>query len=447
MKSYRLKILIHLVLIVLMSLTTFYVLTETSFWLLSIWLILGAVLLSASLIRVLERHLKELKNFLLSIQQNDFTNSYSNIKTGENSNELHMAYNAIISKFRQLKHEKESNYHFLQTIVEHSIVPMIGYYEDDERVTLINEAAKSLFKKPFFKTISAIKSVNTELYNLIIKLNSGEKELIKVFIGDELLNLSVMVKEIKMEDHLYKLVSFQNINRELEANELESWQKLIRVLTHEIKNSAIPISTLTEVVNSMIIDDSGRLKDLSVLNQDELDDLHIGLKTVEKRSKGLVNFVNAYGELSKIPQPNFKETDIKEVIESVVSLLITDVKKAKIDLEVNVQSHKLVIDPELIEQVLINLIKNAREALANKPEAFIMITSHKLNNRFQLVVEDNGSGIDKETLENIFIPFYTTKKEGSGIGLSLSKQIMQAHKGAINVSSAPGQGTRFTLSF
>ena len=434
-------------LIVLMSLTTFYVLTETSFWLLSIWLILGAVLLSASLIRVLERHLKELKNFLLSIQQNDFTNSYSNIKTGENSNELHMAYNAIISKFRQLKHEKESNYHFLQTIVEHSIVPMIGYYEDDERVTLINEAAKSLFKKPFFKTISAIKSVNRELYNLIIKLNSGEKELIKVFIGDELLNLSVMVKEIKMEDHLYKLVSFQNINRELEANELESWQKLIRVLTHEIKNSAIPISTLTEVVNSMIIDDSGRLKDLSVLNQDELDDLHIGLKTVEKRSKGLVNFVNAYGELSKIPQPNFKETDIKEVIESVVSLLIKDAKKTKIDLEINVQSHKLVIDPELIEQVLINLIKNAREALANKPEAFIMITSHKLNNRFQLVVEDNGSGIDKETLENIFIPFYTTKKEGSGIGLSLSKQIMQAHKGAINVSSAPGQGTRFTLSF
>ncbi|MEQ8245306.1 ATP-binding protein [Fulvivirga sp.] len=447
MRSYRLKIVLHLIFIVLLSLTTFYVLMETDFWLLCIWLILGVMLISASLIRLLERHQKELKNFLLGIQQNDFTNSYSNTKTGEKSNELHMAYNAIIGKFRQLKHEKESNYHFLQTIVEHSIVPMIGYYEDDERVTLINDAAKSLFNKPFFKTISAVKSIDADLYHLILKLNSGEKELIKVFIGNELLNLSVMVKEIKMEDHLYKLVSFQNINRELEANELESWQKLIRVLTHEIKNSAIPISTLTEVVNSMIIDNSGQLKDLSSLKQDELDDLHIGLKTVEKRSKGLVNFVNAYGELSKLPQPDFKETDIKEVIDSVVNLLITDLKKANIDLKVNVKKHKLIIDAELIEQVLINLIKNAREALANTPEGTIKIESIKLNDRFQVIVEDNGSGIEKEKLENIFIPFYTTKKEGSGIGLSLSKQIMQAHKGAIHVASAEGQGTRFTLSF
>ncbi|MTI38893.1 sensor histidine kinase [Fulvivirga lutimaris] len=447
MKSYRLKILLHIILMVLTSLMTFYVLVETDFWLLSIWLILGAILQSASLIRLLERHQNELKNFLLGIQQNDFTNSYSNTKTGEKSNELHMAYNAIIGKFRQLKHEKESNYHFLQTIVEHSLVPMIGYYEDDERVTLINDAAKTLFNKPFFKTISRIKSINADLYNLIIKLESGGKELIKVFIGNELLNLSVSVKEIKMEDHLYKLVSFQNINRELEANELESWQKLIRVLTHEIKNSAIPISTLTEVVNSMIIDDSGRLKDLSVLKQDELDDLHIGLKTVEKRSKGLVNFVNAYGELSKLPQPNFKETEMKEVIDSVVSLLSTDLKKSNIDLKLNITRHKLVIDPELIEQVLINLIKNAKEALINKPEATILIESHKQNNIYQITVEDNGSGIDKETLQNIFIPFYTTKKEGSGIGLSLSKQIMQAHKGAIHVSSVPEQGTCFTLSF
>lgn len=447
MSSYRLKIVLHLIFIVLLSLTTFYVLWKTDFWLLSIWLILGVMLISASLIRLLERHQKELKNFLLGIQQNDFTNSYSNAKSGEDNNDLHGAYNTIIGKFRQLKHEKESNYHFLQTIVEHSIVPMIGYYEDEERVTLINEAAKSLFKKPFFKSISAIQSINADLYDLILKLNSGEKELIKVFIGNELLNLSVMVKEIKMEDHLYKLVSFQNINRELEANELESWQKLIRVLTHEIKNSAIPISTLTEVVNSMIIDESGGLKDLSELKQDELDDLHIGLKTVEKRSKGLVNFVNAYGEFSKIPQPKFKEVDIKEVIDSVVLLLINDLKKANISLKTTVQRHKLVLDPELIEQVVINLIKNAKEALSEVKNPMILIESQKLNDRFQLTVEDNGKGIEKDTLENIFIPFFTTKKEGSGIGLSLSKQIMQAHKGAIYVASAEGQGTRFTLSF
>mgnify|MGYP001815726652 CR=1 FL=1 len=218
-------------------------------------------------------------------------------------------------------------------------------------------------------------------------------------------------------------------------------------MTHEIKNSAIPISTLTEVVNSMIIDESGRLKDLSTLKQDELDDLHLGLKTVEKRSKGLVNFVNAYGELSKIPKPNFKEVDIKEIIDSVANLLINDLKRAHVTLKVGVSSYMLYIDPELIEQVLINLIKNAKEALTNRPKATIHIESQKSADRFQLMIEDNGSGIDKETLENIFVPFYTTKKEGSGIGLSLSKQIMQAHKGAIHVSSKPEEGTRFTLSF
>ncbi len=433
--------------IVFLSTATFYVLMETSFWLLSIWLILGALLISASLIRLLERHQNELKNFLLGIQQNDFTTSYSSIIKNNSKNELHDAYTTIIEKFRQLKHDKESNYYFLQTIVENSIVPMIGYYEKEENVTLINEAAKSLFNKPFFKNIGAIKSVNIDLYQLIIKLKSGERELIKVFLNNELLNLSVMAKEIKLGDKLYKLVSFQNINRELEANELESWQKLIRVLTHEIKNSAIPISTLTEVVNSMITDEKGALKDLSILDQEELDDLQIGLKTVEKRSKGLVNFVNAYGELSKLPQPRFYEIDIKEVVDSVISLLNNDLKKANITVEMNIRSKSLYLDNELIEQVLINLIKNAREAMTDVPNGKIMIQGEPSKDRYNLIIEDNGKGMDQETLENIFVPFYTTKKEGSGIGLSLSKQIMQAHKGAIHVTSKLGEGSRFSLTF
>ncbi len=431
----------------MISIFTLYILLETSFWLLSIWLTLSVILITVSLIKITERHQNELKNFLLSIQQNDFTNSYSNTKSSKNNSQLHTAYNTIIEKFRQLKHDKESNYHFLQTIVEHSSVPMMGYYEHNEEVTLINEAAKTLFNKPFFKNIKALQIVNDDLYKLILKLNSGEKELIKVFIGNELFNLFVIAKEIKMEDRLYKLISFQNINRELEANELESWQKLIRVLTHEIKNSAIPISTLTEVVNSMIINEKGELKDLSLLNQGELNDLQIGLKTVERRSKGLVNFVNAYGELSKIPQPKLKEIDIKEVVDSVVNLLINDLQKSNISIKNEVEPHQVLLDFELIEQVLINLIKNSKEALVNQSNPEIHIQSKRVNGRIQLILEDNGNGMSQETLENIFVPFYTTKKEGSGIGLSLSKQIMQAHKGTIQVISTQNVGTRFTLLF
>jgi len=444
----RLKILLRIVLILAFGFGAIYVLTQTYFWLVSVWLFLFMFIAFFGLIRHIERSKRELSNFLLSIQQNDFSNTYSSKAWDKWDYELHYAYTTITDEFRKLRQEKESNYHFLQAVVEHSAVPLIGYRENDLEITLMNEAAKDLFKKPYLKTAKAIGRIDKSLGEKVLQLESGQKELARILINNELLSLSVMAKELRLDGQLYKLVSFQNIKAELDEKELDSWQKLIRVLTHEIKNSAIPISTLTEVVNQMITGEDGELRNLSTLDKEDLEDLKLGIRTVQKRSQGLVSFVNAYGQLAKIPQPRIERVKVSDLVTNVLSLLQYDLKKSGIKVEAFIDpSISITADPELMEQVLINLLKNAREALQGSKQPTIEIKCRVDQGKTTLSVEDNGPGIDPETLEQIFIPFYTTKKEGSGIGLSLSRQIMRAHKGNLSVHSELGAGTRFYLTF
>ncbi|MEM9855878.1 MAG: ATP-binding protein [Bacteroidota bacterium] len=446
-KSFRANILFRLALTLALGYAGMYVLTQTYFWLVSIWLFLFMLITLFDLIKLTERSKRELSNFLLAIQQNDFSNTYSLKALDKNDFELHYAYTTITDEFQKLRREKESNYHFLQAVVEHSGIPLVGFRESDLEITLMNDAAKELFQKPYLKSAKAIKKIDKELGDCVLNLKSGERKLLKIVMNNQLLSLSIIAKELKLDEGLYKLVSFQNIKAELEEQELESWQKLIRVLTHEIKNSAIPISTLTEVVNQMITEDNGELRDLSTLDQEDLEDLKIGIKTVQKRSKGLVSFVNAYGELAKIPQPKFEKVDLKQLTDDVVVLLQTDIKKSGIELLNQTTKAELQIDPELIEQVLINLVKNAKEALNAGSAGKIVIRTKVDKGRTVLSVLDNGAGIDQETLDQIFVPFYTTKKEGSGIGLSLSKQIMRAHKGDLIVFTELGKGTEFSMVF
>ncbi len=448
LKSFRIKILVRLALILAFGYTGIYVLTQTYFWLVSIWLFLFMIIAFFDLVKFIERSKRELSNFLLSIQQNDFSNTYSLKANDQHDFELHYAYTAITNEFQKLRREKESNYHFLQAVVEHSGIPLIGYREKDLEVTLMNEGAKELFKKPYLKKANTIQKIDKKLGNLVLELKSGERELLKVLIENELLSLSIIAKELKLDDQLYKLVSFQNIKAELDEQELESWQKLIRVLTHEIKNSAIPISTLTEVVNQMITEENGELKDLSNLDQEDLEDLKIGIKTVQKRSQGLVSFVNAYGELARIPQPKIKNVTVTQLVEDVVGLLQYNLKQESIKLILDIDPEiRIKADSEMIEQVLINLLKNAKEALGETKNPKIAVKTSVFKSKTVLSIIDNGPGIDAETMENIFVPFYTTKKDGSGIGLSLSRQIMRAHKGDLTVQSELGKGTEFSLIF
>lgn len=368
-----------------------------------------------------------------------------NVGVSKDQKFLYQAYKSLSSKYHQIATEKEANHLFLNTIVENAGVPMLAYEEEKQEVVLLNDGAKELFNKPYFRSITAIEKIDPELYEVIKHLENDEKKLHRFSVDGSWKELSVVAKRLILRNKWYKLVALQNIKSELDERELESWQKLIRVLTHEIKNSVIPISTLTEVINEMLINEDGEPVSLESISEEDEEDLRIGLKTISKRSKGLASFVNAYGDIAKIPVPNLQESNLSELLKGIIALEKQVAASRNVTLNSELPSEDIItqLDPDLIEQVLINLIKNAIEALESGGE--IRINLIKSQNEISIEVADNGSGIPQDILENIFVPFYTTKKEGSGIGLSLSRQIIRKHHGDIQVSTEINKGTTFTI--
>lgn len=448
MTAFRLHIFFRILLAIIFGISAWYFAASTPFWLMTGWMSLFFILTIVSLIRFVEKSDRELSNFLLAIRQNDFTNTYP--QTRKNRKRLYQAFNVITSEFIRIRSEKESNFHFLKTVVEHSGVPLIAYTVHDETITLINKAAKELFGLPHITRLATLHRVSADLVTMAQHLRSGDKVLLKTEINGESIYLSVVARELVLQERTNKVIAFHNINSELDQKELESWQKLIRVLTHEIKNSVIPISTLAEVINEMLQSgESGH--SLAGLSPEDQEDLVISMKTIEKRSKGLVKFVTSYGDLAKVPRPELSETDMVELVQSTGRLEEKVLKQAgiKLDLILPETGILLRIDRGMIEQVMINLIKNAIEALreANTPDPMLSIELKRDQGGVLVLFRDNGPGMEAETMDNIFVPFFTTKIEGSGIGLSYSKQIMRAHKGNIRAWSEPDKGATFELRF
>lgn len=441
-KYFRLNVIIRISLIILFGYGSVYVITQTHFWLVSFWLILALVITLINLIKYVERSRRELANFLLAIKQQDFSNTYHFKK----EQDLNYAFHEINQVLKTLRNEKASNLLYLQTIVEHVRVALVCF-DDQMRVQMVNHAAKELFNKSLITTIRSLEHTSPELLETINTIKNGERELIKFSLGGKLMNLSILATEFKLQNKSFKLVSFQDIKSELEANEIESWQKLIRVLTHEIKNSVIPISTLSDVILQLIKDENG-LPDLNKLDEEGIEDLVGGLETIESRSKGLANFVKTYDQLTKVPKPDISTVAVENLINRLKNLFKADIDQHNIRFTVEIEANlEIQVDSDLIDQVLINLLKNAIEALQHVKAPSISIKAYMESDKVAIAIADNGPGIPDEVAENIFVPFYTTKETGSGIGLSLSRQIMRLHKGSLEVSSSPVRGTEFTLKF
>lgn len=441
-KYFRWNVIIRISLIILFGYGSVYVITETHFWLVSFWLILALIITLINLIRYVERSRRELANFLLAIKQQDFSNTYHFKK----EQDLNYAFNEINQVLKTLRNEKASNLLYLQTIVEHVRVALVCF-DDQMRVQMVNHAAKELFNKTLITSIRSFDHTSPNLLETINMIKNGEKELIKLSLGGKLMTLSILATEFKLQNESFKLVSFQDIKSELEANEIESWQKLIRVLTHEIKNSVIPISTLSDVILQLIKDEDGH-PDLNRLDEEGIEDLVGGLETIESRSKGLANFVKTYDQLTKVPKPDIKPVPVDRLINRLKSLFKADIDQQSIRFAVEIEDDlEVQVDSDLIDQVLINLLKNAIEALQTVKSPAINIKAYRELGKIVIAISDNGPGIPDEVVENIFVPFYTTKETGSGIGLSLSRQIMKLHKGNLEVSSSATRGTQFILKF
>jgi signal transduction histidine kinase len=282
-----------------------------------------------------------------------------------------------------------------------------------------------------------------ELSEIVIpgNLRPGVRRLVRLNTNGDRIQLSLRSRKIKSAGKQLTLLSLQNIRQELEQQEVESWQKLIRVFIHEIMNSVSPI-TLTASGILAHIEQSEPIPDL---DKEEILD---GLKAIRKRSKGIAAFMDSYRQLSRTPVPEFSEVPVARLTENVGQLMIKDFQNRNILFTINItpKETRIWCDEKLIEHVLINLLKNAADALVNTTSPEIRLSCVTLYNRVELSVQDNGPGIDPEILENIFVPFFTTKPDGTGIGLSLSRQIMNLHGGNIFVNSKKGN-TVFTLNF
>jgi signal transduction histidine kinase len=298
--------------------------------------------------------------------------------------------------------------------------------------------------------IHELSSINNEFPDLLLNLKAGDKTLYKLFIDGEITQLSINATEFKMRGEAYVLVSLQNIHSELEEKEIESWQRLIRVLTHEIMNSITPISSLAATIQEMLVDEQTNTINVERLEAEDLESIHSAMATIESRSRGLLNFVEIYRNLTRIPKPNFRHFKVQEMFDRAHELLKPKLEQLNIQCSCKVFPEDLMLlaDPDLVDQVVINLMLNAIDAVKDQPHPKLsIVASLNLNNRITIDFADNGYGIKPDLMDKIFMPFFTSKKEGSGIGLSLSRQIMQMHKGAISFKSKPGEGTVFTLTF
>ena len=387
---------------------------------------------------------RKLVRFLESVRYDDFSVRFAANQDDPTFRELSRQFNDVLDAFRQVRADKEANSQYLQTIVQHVNTGLLAF-DESGRIELINNAALRLLGLYRLKTLKDLQEDNPELQSLLQNLISGESVLFQAATDRQ---LSISSTAIRMRGKLIKLVAIQNIQSELESKELEAWQNLTRVLRHEIMNSVTPIASLVSTMRDIV---QQEMEQPDHGPTETWQDLNEALEVVENRTNGLMNFVNAYRTFTSIPKPNMDPVLVLPLVQRITSLFAPTLRDKGIRLTYDIQPDGLEIsmDQDQIEMVLINLIKNAVEILEGKPNARIDIRSSldQTTQRATLEVSDNGPGIEPDKLEQIFIPFYTTKEDGTGVGLSLSRQILQLHGGVLGVESQLGNGAKFSLVF
>jgi len=351
---------------------------------------------------------------------------------------------------RPVPHEAPIKYddvaQFFKNIVQHVGIGILTFNKEGA-IQIMNTTAKRLLRVDKVDKLDDLRAVDNSLVDSFLKLKTGGRELLRLKMGDETLYLSLYAIELTLRGEVMKLISMSNIQSELEEKEMEAWQNLVRVLTHEIMNSVTPISSLAGMVEGEL-EDKLKNSDLT-LKKEEAEDMHLSIQTIGKRSAGLIKFVKEFRNLTHVPKPNLTEVTVKDLLDEMAMLHKKELADHSIGILVDLQSGDLKIqaDKTMIEQVLINLIKNAIQAFDSQTERRILLSAYDNEGHVIISVKDNGNGIDSDALERIFVPFFTTKKTGSGIGLSLSRQIMRQHGGQITVKSKLGEGTEFLLRF
>ena len=407
----------------------------------------GIIILQViDLFRFTNKSNEELQQFVESVHYRDFSRRFDERNAPLSLQPMRKGFNEITTTFKTIAKEKETQYVYLQKILELVDTGILSYEHATGDVMWMNEALKQMLQVPYIKTLQSLEKREEAVYNEIVHINPGEKKVITLKGDKSSMKVLLSATAFQTDNRKYKLIAFQNINEALEETESKAWQKLLNVMTHEIMNSVAPISSLADTLKNRLQLAISDLKDKS----GPMDDLELGIETIKRRSEGLLKFAETYRNLNKITKLTLQQVYVRDMFETLHHLMQPTLEKKNIELDIILKDPDLMVqaDINLIEQVLINLVVNAAEAVKEVREPRILLSAYITPaNKVIIKIADNGVGMPDELVEKIFIPFFSTRKTGSGIGLSLCKQIMLLHKGTIQVQSKEGEGSAFLLQF
>jgi len=420
-----------------------YLLVKQSYFLLA----LLAPLLCYQLIEFFKFQKKtqdELNQFVESIHYRDFSRYFDVKHASADIQPLRKGFNEINSTFKVISKEKETQYQYLQKILELVDTGIFSYDMESGDVVWMNETLKKMLELPYLKNVQSLSRRDKVLFEEVSALRPGETKIVTIHLDRATFKALLSATAFQTESKKYKLIAFQNVNEALDETESKAWQKLLSVMTHEIMNSVAPISSLAETLKNRLQLASPQIQD------DAVEDLELGIDTIKRRSEGLLKFAETYRNLNKITTLNLKKIYVRELFANLHQLMQPTFEQKHVELEIILRNPDIQMqaDVNLMEQVFINLIVNALEALKERESPKIILSADQsLDKKIILKVADNGHGMPEEVMDKIFIPFFSTKKTGSGIGLSLCKQIVMLHKGTLQVQSVEGQGTVFVMQF
>ncbi|PRD47347.1 sensor histidine kinase [Sphingobacterium haloxyli] len=409
-------------------------------YLLAVVSFIGLFLLASRWLGKQRKLVGEVLDFSESVRYRDFTRRFvvKHPKTAEGR--LFAAFNDINDVYKRISMDKEIQHQYLNKVLNMLDSAIIFYQEDTGKVMWINEAFKQLFRTPHVGNIRGLTKRHPELYEKTIHLKLGKQQVESISFAMGKVKLLMHGSTFSTQDGTFRIVVYQNISEAIDETETRAWHKLLRVLTHEIMNSIAPISSLAETLHARLEQGYG---------EEDIDDIKLGIYTIKRRSEGLLQFAKSYRLINKVDQPNFVDIQLKTLFENTYQLLEPTLLQKNIDLDIILKDTRLVLqaDINLVEQALINLLLNAMEAVKDCAAPYISIAGLKRDDHVFIKIQDNGRGMSPDIQEQIFTPFFTTKKSGSGVGLTLSKQIMLLHKGNLFVESEEGKGSTFSLQF
>ena len=452
-KKFPLVIIIYLAAILMMAAVFAFSLGRNIPY--AIYSLLAIVLITISFGFWLNRTNKKLAFFFSAVRNEETTLTFPEGTGFASEKELNKSLNDLNEKLKIARINIELQEKFYRSIMENIRTSIISYYENGV-VEFVNPELLNMFNMDHISHIGKLNTIDPKLAQLLEIICTGEQKRLNIKSGNNLMNLDVHCQTIVIQGRELKIVTLQDIKNELDKHEMDSWQKLIRILNHEIMNSVAPITSLSSTLSGFYKSD-GNEKTPDLITQKIISDTIRGLNIIEDHGKGLIKFVESYRSLTQLPKPEFKRVNVKELLERVLILANCNLDtyingsfiRPSISASVIPANLTLLADDKLLAQVFINLIKNAAEAFDNEKGDNKIAIYAFINpaGRNTITIEDNGCGMDNDILEKIFIPFFTTKESGTGIGLSLSKQIMRLHNGNITCDSTPGSGSTFSLIF